>query len=298
MRLLPLESSSHFYSWRSLFSLLALMLFCTVIFGGVLMLVLENIFGISLTNTIKNISSANKAELYFLKMSILINHLGTFILPTLLLPLILRQKFSSFYKLLTPIELKPLAISIGVILFSFPLVQYLFELNQMIDLPDYLKSMESQSEELMKAFLSNMTFGDLMFNLFLIALIPAIGEELFFRGVLQNVAVHLTKNPWIGILLASVIFSAFHMQFEGFLPRAFLGFVLGALYYLTGNMWYAVIVHFINNGLQITMLYFLPEMADNINSPIGASIFAAFISFIIITFLLIKLRKMNSTIHS
>lgn len=299
MRLLNSESNTHIYGWRTLFSLLALTFICTIIFGALLMLILQKTTGFSLSETIRNIRDVSRPELYFMKFSILINHLGTFILPTVLLTFLLRQKFGSFYKLHKPIDLSLLLLSTGVILFSFPLVQYLFEINQLVELPDYLKSMESQTEELMKAFLGNMSFGDLLFNLFLIAVIPAIGEELFFRGVLQNVAIHLTSKPWFGIIIASIVFSAFHMQFEGFLPRVFLGFVLGALYYMTNNLWYAIIVHFINNGLQVTLLYFAPEMSEDINSPIGVSWIAAAISLIIIIFLLIRIGKItNITYYS
>jgi hypothetical protein len=96
---------------------------------------------------------------------------------------------------------------------------------------------------------------ELLANLTLIAILPAIGEELVFRGVIQQQLMRRIQNPWMTILLASVIFSAAHMQFEGFIPRMLLGFILGWLYWKTQNFWVPVLCHFFNNGLQVIGQY-------------------------------------------
>lgn len=89
-----------------------------------------------------------------------------------------------------------------------------------------------------------------------IALIPAICEEWFFRAGLQKIFCEWSKNAWIGIILASCIFSLFHGDFANFIPRAILGFVLGILYHYSNNIWVNISAHFFNNGLIVTAYFF------------------------------------------
>ena len=92
-------------------------------------------------------------------------------------------------------------------------------------------------------------------NLLVIALIPAIGEELTFRGVLQQALVRGTKNVHVAIILSAAIFSFIHFQFYGFLPRMFLGILLGYLFYYSGSIWTSILMHFVNNGTVVVLAY-------------------------------------------
>ena len=98
------------------------------------------------------------------------------------------------------------------------------------------------------------TIGGLLLNMIVIALIPAIGEEMTFRGVLQQ---WLTRkmNPHLAILLSAAIFSFIHFQFYGFLPRMFLGVLLGYMFYITGSLWTSILMHFLNNGTAVVLYY-------------------------------------------
>ena len=98
------------------------------------------------------------------------------------------------------------------------------------------------------------TIGGLLFNLVVIALIPAIGEELTFRGVLQQ-GLTRRMNPHVAILLSAAIFSFIHFQFSGFLPRMFLGMLLGYLFYTSGSLWTCMLMHFLNNGSAVVVYY-------------------------------------------
>ncbi len=142
---------------------------------------------------------------------------------------------------------------LGILLMavSVPLVLYSLNLNQQIPLPEIFKTAENQAEEALKGLLQMEHPSELLANLVLIALLPAIGEELVFRGVVQRQLMRVIVNPWVAILLSSMVFSAAHFQFEGFLPRMLLGFLLGWLYWQTKNFWVPVIGHFFNNGIQV-----------------------------------------------
>jgi membrane protease YdiL (CAAX protease family) len=150
-----------------------------------------------------------------------------------------------------------------------PVLNLLSLWNQQMKLPgflsgieDWMKRTEEQAGDLTEAFLTVNTFPGYLVNLLMVVLIPAFGEEFFFRGVLQKVFQRWLRNPHVAIILVGVIFSAFHLQFFGFLPRLVLGILFGYLFYWSGNIWYPVIAHFINNFLPVSLTYFFRDQFD------------------------------------
>lgn len=138
---------------------------------------------------------------------------------------------------------------------SVPLVLFTLNINQLIPLPDTFHWMEEQTEKTIKGLLQMDHFGEFLANLTIIAILPAIGEELVFRGVVQQQLMRRIASPWVAILLSAFIFSVAHFQFEGLLPRMLLGVLLGWLYWQTRNFWVPVIAHFFNNGIQVVGQY-------------------------------------------
>lgn len=122
-------------------------------------------------------------------------------------------------------------------------------------LEEYLKMLEETAAAATEKMLNVDTIGGLLFNLLIIALIPAIGEELTFRGVLQQSLTRGLKNPHVAILLSAAIFSFIHFQFYGFLPRMFLGLLLGYMFYISGSLWTSILMHFVNNGTAVVLYY-------------------------------------------
>jgi len=99
------------------------------------------------------------------------------------------------------------------------------------------------------------TISGLALNIIMVGVIPAIGEELFFRGVLQKNLIKITNNAHLGIIISAFIFSAVHMQFYGFLPRMLLGMVLGYVFFWSGSIWASIAVHFIYNTMAVIGYY-------------------------------------------
>ncbi len=97
--------------------------------------------------------------------------------------------------------------------------------------------------------------SDYLISLFVIALLPAVLEEIMFRGCWQNLLSRWFKMPIVAVIVMSAFFSAVHGSYLGFLSRFALGFVLGWMYYRTGNIWLNIIAHFFNNALAATSLY-------------------------------------------
>ncbi|MGB0840424.1 MAG: lysostaphin resistance A-like protein [Chitinophagales bacterium] len=177
-----------------------------------------------------------------------------------------------------------------IILVSFPLMGYLLQFNQSLELPAFLseleiwmKDMEEKAADLIVVFLAMDSVGDLLLNLLMIALIPAVGEELLFRGCLQQIFQKWFKNPHLAIWIAAAMFSFFHFQFYGFLPRLLIGVLLGYLFFWSGNLWYPIIGHLINNGIQVLAVYFgqmdLEQAAAAPNIPMIAALGSLFLLF-------------------
>lgn len=134
------------------------------------------------------------------------------------------------------------------------------ELNKLIPLSNSLKikfeKLEQDYEKQVMIFANMKTFGDYFLSMIMIAILPAIFEELLFRGALQKLLIDWFKTPHIAILVTSILFSAIHFSFYGFLPRMILGMVLGYLYFFGKSIWLNILMHFINNGVAITAMYF------------------------------------------
>jgi membrane protease YdiL (CAAX protease family) len=184
--------------------------------------------------------------------------IGVFILPSILFVYLTEMKFvisKSFSR-------NQLAISICAMLFCIPIINYLALWNEAIHLPqflsgieDWMRASEAKSAIIMEYFLRMDTYGDLFINLFVIALIPAVGEEFLFRGVIQRGLTKWKNNPHFGIWISAFLFSALHMQFLGFVPRFLIGGFFGYLFLWSGSIWLPVIAHFINNALAVVLIF-------------------------------------------
>jgi membrane protease YdiL (CAAX protease family) len=180
-----------------------------------------------------------------------------------------------------------------VALFSaYPLVQLSYEFNSALPLPEWMHEMESSAAEIMQQILAMDSVGSFLLTLLLVGILPGIGEELVFRGVLQRQIQDWTRRPVLSVWLAAIIFSAIHMQFEGFLPRMALGAVLGFLYLWSNNLWIPIIVHAVNNGAQVSVLYFTGVDLSNVNEessmPVSGWIIILSVSMLYVCYLVLK----------
>ena len=139
-----------------------------------------------------------------------------------------------------------------------PIVGVVNEWNQAISLPDFLAPLEAwmrESEdlatELQERFLSGTSYWDLIINIIVMAVTPAICEELLFRGVIQNQLEKWFKNAHVAVWVAAIIFSAIHFQFYGFFPRMILGAALGYLLVYGKSLWLPIVAHCVNNSLAV-----------------------------------------------
>ena len=185
--------------------------------------------------------------------------------PWLFLKLHARRKVSS----LSPRRpVPPLALGLAalVTVVALPANAFFIEWNEGIRLPGVLEGLErwarTQEDTLAELTVYLTQFdngGEFALALLVIAVVPAFGEELLFRGLLQNGLLRRLGNPHVAIWLAALIFSFFHFQFYGLLPRMLLGALFGYLYYWSGHLWTAIVAHFCNNAFTLAMLYFYQQ---------------------------------------
>ena len=172
-----------------------------------------------------------------------------------------------------------------VMLMALPFVFWLGEVNRLVNLPDWMVKMEQNTGKQLVEILRVNHWSDIVINILVIGLFPAVCEEVFFRGALQRVMIHVTQSPWAGILIAALLFSALHLQFAGFLPRFFLGVVLGFLYWYSGSLWTSIIAHFVFNGIQVLWVSYAPEYIDaNPSLPYLAAVVSGLAIFAILYF--------------
>lgn len=212
------------------------------------------------SNTI-NHPAQHIAQLKFLQIS---QSICLFILPAFYYAkLTQNNQLRSYYNFKFELNARTAIIIILAILAAVPFINLLGDINSKMTLPSSLSGVESwilETEQraamLTDLIVSGSHWWQLLINLFMISVLPAIGEELIFRGILQNTLLKATHNKHIAIVIAAFIFSAFHIQFYGFLPRFFLGMILGYLYFTSGKLWLPMLAHFVNNATA-TISYYL-----------------------------------------
>ena len=249
--------------------------------------------------------NADKANIAALKFYQAIYSIGMFVIPPFIIAYLLSSHVRKYLEIDRLAKTSSFIIASFLVLFSLPFINMLGELNSQIHFPEFLKGVEEwmrNSEEhaalITQKFLKMDGLADLITNLVLVAVIPALGEELLFRGVLQKQLTKLTGSVHWGIFIAAFCFSALHVQFFGFFPRLFMGMMFGYLLVWTGSLWIPIGAHLLNNGLAVTASYMtnmgqLSEYAENIGSSEmmwGSSILSLLL-ILILMYWLFKTRK-------
>lgn len=224
-------------------------------------------------------------------------------------PFVLAYLYAEHPKQYLYLDQKPRLITIlwglGILLCVSPFVNLSGLLNEQIKLPESLGSVErwmKSSEDFAHFVVQKMvddSGASAWVNYVVIAVIPALVEELLFRGALQRLSIKLTKNVHWGIWLSAAVFSAIHMQFYGFIPRMLLGALFGYLVYYSGSLWISIGLHFLNNTLALrfefygandlqSLSFFFPETMGDVS--IGYVI-AATVGLLATLFLFQQLQK-------
>ena len=272
-----------------------------------LIVIISSFVGILISSIISptEIDSLLNENIFRLKMSQLIASLFIFIVPSVVLSYFTFNESLNIFGFKRGLKRQNLQIILLIMIFIQPFVIFCVQINSSVldSISEYIpaiykqmKIMEDRATELTEFLLQMNTIGDLFFNIFLIALIPAIGEELFFRGIIQQKLKNIL-TPHLSVFITSFIFSAIHFQFFGFLPRFFLGMILGYLFLYSRNLWTSIFAHFINNALGVLLMY--SSFKDNLSFDvtkvpnIEVSPLLASFSILVVFFFIYLYRKIN-----
>lgn len=193
-----------------------------------------------------------------------------FLFPPLCMAYLWAQEPMKWLKVEQCQSFKIVGTAILLMLVALPTINLLAHINQQMALPAFLqpleawmKTQEEAAKHLTEQFLNVTTYSGLIINLLLMAVLPAIAEELTFRGVLQRLfqgseasKSQTAKVPHLAIWCSAILFSAIHLQFYGFIPRMLMGALFGYALVWTGSLWTPILMHFANNAMAV-ILYFV-----------------------------------------
>jgi len=246
-------------------------LVCFLVFMLASMIAAIPVYGLETVLNISELSDlTNPQTINMLKYFQVVQAIGLFIVPPVILGWLYYGNIFEYLFLDKRVNLASFILVGLLMFFASPFINFVGEMNANMTLPEWLSGIEGwmrdseeKAAELTEAFLNVFTYQGLMFNLFMIAFLPAIGEELLFRGVIQRIFTNMTNNHNWGIWIAAVLFSGLHFQFYGFVPRLLLGAMFGYLLVWSGSMWLPILAHFLNNGIAVLALFMVKnEMLD------------------------------------
>ena len=237
----------------------------------------------------------------YLKYLQVVQAFSVFIFPSLILAWLLSER-PWIWLGFTKIKWILVLTSVTLFIVCQPLVTFLANINSHLLLPEFLKPVEDwmrnsedSASQLVFQFLDTRNPFAILLNLIMIVLLPAIGEEMLFRGTIQPVIGQWTKSIHWAVWITAFLFSAMHMQFFTFLPRFLLGVLLGYLLVYGKSIWYPIAGHFMNNFLSLVIFYYLKATKPDVN-PMDSdtssyNIWMVMLSFVMVTALVVFIRK-------
>lgn len=278
---------------------------CFMIIGFIGTMILANMTGID----IMTLSDPDKWDytdpslLTFLRGMLIVQFLAMFTIPVFIFARLCDSKPAEYLGLRSA---KPIYFILGfvVLIIALPFVDWTGTINHSL-IPEttgmgkWMKSMEEDAAQQISYMLKREGISELLLNLLFVAVFAGVGEELFFRGILQRLFIKLFRNPWAGIIVTAIIFSAIHLQFYGFFPRFILGVLLGLIYWYSGSLWPAIIAHFAYDAFAVILIHFNPSMADETGATasFGNQTLMAIISLVLITGIVILMKKRSTTTY-
>jgi membrane protease YdiL (CAAX protease family) len=225
---------------------------------------LAPLFGISLSQ-MQDAFSLNNPSLT--RCLMLVQSVGIFMLPPVLAAVFIQRKRACIF---LGVVRKPMHVTVLLTIVTLiaviPFISLAASVNAQLPLPDWAISADRAATDLTTGLLFTSSISNMLLNMLILALIPAISEEFLFRGYLQRVLCSWTKNPHAAIFISAITFSALHIQFEGFVPRFLLGALFGYLFYWSGSLWLPITAHFTNNAVSVYAYFYAARCNIDVES--------------------------------
>lgn len=235
------------------------------------------------------------------RMALTVQTAFFFIIPSLVFAFLSQSNTKEYLKIDESYNLTFLLLGVCLIVVIQPLINFIGYYNQQIVLPEsmsaiqaWMKENELAAEKTTGLLFLDKSMAGLILNLLIIAVVAGLGEELFFRGCLQQIIQKIVKNQHFAVWIAAIVFSAMHFQFYGFIPRVLLGAVLGYMFVWSGTIWVPVVVHTVNNviGVVLAFLYYgTPQYEDLSVYSLEKNMWITILSLIFTVILIIFMYK-------
>lgn len=199
-----------------------------------------------------------------------------FLLPTIVTAFFLNRRPLKLLGFSGEVKPNQAALVVGLMFTALFVSGGLSYINEIIPISSNLKAyfdkLENDYNDQVKAIIGLKSNTDFIIALFVMAFLPALCEEVLFRGGLQNFLTRSTQKPWLSIVIVSILFSVVHFSYYGFLSRMFLGIVLGAIFHYSGKIWLSILGHFINNAVALTILFFYIKSGKSIDEAMNEDV--------------------------
>lgn len=244
------------YSLSKQFFLLFLLIFVCFFVANLIGMSGSLLFGASSLTDLQN-----ENTIFSLKFLQALSSVGIFIVPPFLFAYLSGNSLS-----FKSVSRQQLMLTAVIMFFAMPIINGLSLWNEQLHLPGFLESVEAwmraaeaKAMAITEAFLAVNTPLGLAVNILIIAIIPALGEELLFRGVVQKELSKWSGKVHLSIWITAFLFSAIHLQFLGFFPRFLIGGLLGYMFYWSGSIWLPILAHFVNNAVAVILYYMVAK---------------------------------------
>jgi len=211
------------------------------------------------------------------------SNLFVFLLPAFLFAYLTHPQPAQYLGLRVPGKMIQPVLSILVVLGAMPVLQMMSDLIGHINFGPTVKASQHANEEMMAAFLNVPNFWSFLKVFVILSIVPAMGEEMFFRGILMRFARKKSSSMVMPIVFSAAVFAFVHSNVYGLISIFIAGVLLAVIYNLTGSLWCSILAHLFFNGSQIIVSYVSGNAgtasADNAGTPYylviaGAVVFA------------------------
>lgn len=183
---------------------------------------------------------------------LLANHIIMFGIPILLLMLVCHLPLSRIAPF-RPLDIKNILLVVGITIFSMPIMNLVATISSIFT--------ENQVGDAVYEYLGEYPFWLCFVST---AVMPAIFEELVFRGIILN--GYKVMGIGISAAMSALFFGIMHMDAHQFFYATAIGIVLAMMVYYSGSIYTSMLAHFLINGSQLILVkaVYLMGMEDNV----------------------------------
>lgn len=281
--------------WMQLLQFIILLMISVYFFAVLASKAVVLLTGVS-QEAITNVNTGSPANVINAVLFIqFISAVGIFLFPALVFAYFTHPRPAKYLGIVKPRKPFHIVLAACIMLGALPMLSTIAGWIGQLDLGETVKAAQSQNDRIMNALLTISSPVQLVLTFIVLAILPGLSEELFFRGIIMRSAARKSPFVFYPIILSAFVFALMHGNVNGLMSIFFGGLLLGSIYYLTGSLWCSIFAHMVYNGVQVYFSYLattntaMKAFAENNSVPLEYNI-AGTIVFAVSLYLLWKTR--------